>query len=204
MCWVCIRDRHTLRSMVRICCRMREVVARRDRSSEQAREHATSFSEWQQLAHALSQPKPSSQHISSTQPKPKRSRRSNLTTFTHMNLHLALHSSPHLALHFTSPPHSLRRPAKPAYPPHEHPVGPHTLRMSKQNAGRSILMLQVTRCREELPNEDRGGCGLVRWGDLTLTSCHVPKPPRLVDLLGHSRIISSSQKVFLVRIEDET
>lgn len=105
LCWVCIRDRHTLRSMVRICCKMKEVVARRGRSSEQAHEHAPSFSEWQQLAHALSQPKPSSQHISSTQSKPKRRRRSNLTTFTHMNLHLTLHfTSLHLPTHSAGPP----------------------------------------------------------------------------------------------------
>lgn len=135
-------------------------------------------------------------HLNSTQSRVKQRRSHNLHNYSDKLLpSLTLYP----ALHRTSLTHDLtspHRPAKPAYPPHEHPSGPRTHQMSKQNAGRSILILQVARCRAELLNEDKGGCGLERCVDLILTSRHVPKSPQLVDFLGLLRMVSSSQKVF--------
>lgn len=147
-------------------------------------------------------------HMQTNKPAPlaKLKRRSSaLTPFIHMIFPLHSNITLHFtrpALHFTSSPHQPRQPVKPAYPPHERPVGPRTPQMSKQNAGRSILIMQGARCRAEFPKEGGRGCGLARCVDLILTPRHVPKSPQPADLLGRLRIISSSQKAFSLRMEN--
>ena len=53
----------------------------------------------------------------------------------------------------------------------EHAADLRTLQMSEQNAGRSILILQVVTGVRNFLKGVECGCGLERWGELALTSC---------------------------------